>query len=85
MNDVFRALDDETRRKILTLLSEKGSLTVGEIHDQFEISKPSISHHLTILRNAELVTSEKKGQYVHYTLHTTVLQDLLAWMMNLNK
>ena len=85
LNNIFRALDDETRRKILTLLSEEGSLTAGEIHDQFEMSKPSISHHLTILRNAELVTSEKRGQYVHYTLHTTVLQDLLAWMMKLNK
>ena len=85
LNNIFRALDDETRRKILTLLSEEGSLTVGEIHDQFEMSKPSISHHLTILRNAELVSSEKRGQYVHYTLHTTVLQDLIAWMMTLNK
>lgn len=85
MNNVFRALDDETRRKILTLLSEAGSLTASEIHDHFEMSKPSISHHLTILRNAGLVTSEKKGQYVHYTLHTTVLQDLLAWIMKLNK
>lgn len=85
MNDIFKALNDGTRRRILTLLSEEDSLTVGEIHDQFEMSKPSISHHLTILRNAGLVTSEKKGQYVHYTLHTTVLQDLLAWMMKLNK
>lgn len=85
LNDVFRALNDETRRRILTLLSEEGPLTVGEIHDQFEMSKPSISHHLTILRNAGLVTSVKKGQYVHYTLHTTVLQDLLTWMMKLNK
>jgi len=67
------------------LLSEEGSLTVGEIHDQFEMSKPSISHHLTILKSAGLVTSEKKGQYVHYTIHTTVIQDLLAWMVKLNK
>lgn len=85
MNDVFKALNDETRRKILGLLSDKGSLTASEIHDQFEMSKPSISHHLSILKNAGLVTSEKKGQYVHYTLHTTVIQDLLSWMINLNK
>ena len=85
MNEVFRALNDETRRKILTMLSEKGSLAASEIHKHFEMSKPSISHHLNILRSAGLVTSEKKGQYIYYTLHTTVLQDLLSWMINLNK
>ena len=85
MNEVFRALNDETRRKILTMLSEKGSLAASEIHEQFEMSKPSISHHLNILRSAGLVTWEKKGQYIYYTLHTTVLQDLLSWMINLNK
>lgn len=85
MNNVFRALNDETRRQILTMLSEGESLTASEIHEQFKMSKPSISHHLSNLKNAGLVTSEKKGQYVYYTLHTTVLQDLLTWMMKLNK
>ncbi|ARD46964.1 transcriptional regulator [Sporosarcina sp. P37] len=85
MNEIFKALNDETRRNILTILSEKGSLSASEIHDQFEMSKPSISNHLTILRNAGLVTSEKKGQYIYYTLHTAVLQDLLVWMIKLNK
>ncbi|PIC69338.1 transcriptional regulator [Sporosarcina sp. P16b] len=85
MNEVFKSLNDETRRQILTLLSEKGSLTASEIHEEFEMSKPSISNHLNILRNAGLVSSEKKGQYIYYTLHTTVLQDLLVWMIKLNK
>ncbi len=85
MNNVFKALNDETRREILTLLSEEDFLNASEIYDKFEMSKPSISHHLTILKNAGLVTSEKKGQYIHYSLHTTALQDLLTWMMKLNR
>lgn len=78
MSDGFKALSDPTRREILQLL-RKGSLSAGEIADQFRMSKPSISHHLTILKNAELVTSEKKGQHVFYTLNTSVFEDLMAW------
>lgn len=85
MNDLFRALDDDVRRRILSLLSEKGTLTAGEISDSLEMSKPNISHHLTIMKNANVVRSEKKGQFVHYTLNTTVFQDLIAWLISLNK
>jgi ArsR family transcriptional regulator, arsenate/arsenite/antimonite-responsive transcriptional repressor len=64
---VFEALASQVRRKILAYLSAS-SLTAGEIADRFEISKPSVSKHLSILENAGLVRSEKRGQFVHYTL-----------------
>jgi len=66
MNDIFKALGDPTRRKILNMLREK-DLTAGEIADNFNMTKPSISNHLNILRNADLVMSDKKGQYVYST------------------
>jgi len=82
VNKVFKALNDKTRRKILDLLKKK-DLTAGEIAEYFEIGKPSISHHLDLLKQANLVFSEKKGQYVIYTLNTTVIDELLSWMMDL--
>ncbi|MEZ0542119.1 autorepressor SdpR family transcription factor [Fibrella arboris] len=81
MNALFKALNDPTRRQMLDLL-RRGDLTAGEIADQFQISKPSISHHLDLLRQAGLVDSTKNGQFVTYTLNTTVLDELLAWLMN---
>jgi DNA-binding transcriptional ArsR family regulator len=59
MNALFKALNDETRRQIIELLKEK-EMNAGEIADRFNISKPSISHHLDILKRADLITSEKK-------------------------
>nr|WP_262921705.1 autorepressor SdpR family transcription factor [Pontibacter ruber] len=82
VNKVFRALNDQTRREILKLLKEK-DLSAGEIAEAFQISKPSISHHLDILSQADLVTSEKKGQFVIYSLNTTVLDDILEWIITL--
>ncbi|MBW3544865.1 MAG: autorepressor SdpR family transcription factor, partial [Bacteroidetes bacterium] len=81
-NKLFKALNDQTRRDILGLLKEK-DLTAGEIAEAFNITKPSISHHLDILSQAELVTSEKKGQFVIYSLNTTILEDLMQWIITL--
>jgi len=67
VKDIFKALNDETRREILELL-KKEDLTAGEIADNFNISKPSISHHLDILQRADLITGEKKGT-VHPLFH----------------
>ncbi len=67
IDSVFEALSSTPRRKILAYLSET-SLTAGEISDRFEMSKPALSKHLQILENAGLVSSEKKGQFVHYSL-----------------
>ncbi|WP_200894631.1 autorepressor SdpR family transcription factor [Bacillus alveayuensis] len=82
MNLVYKALADATRRDILNLLKSK-DLTAGEIAEHFRISKPSISHHLNLLKQAELVHAEKKGQYVYYSINTTVLQDVLTWLLSL--
>ena len=84
MNAIFKALNDETRREILELLRVK-KMTAGDIADQFNISKPSISHHLDILKRADMVTSEKKGQFVVYSLNTTIVDDILKWIITQKK
>ncbi len=84
MNSVFKALNDKTRREILTLLKEK-DLNAGEIADFFNISKPSISHHLDILKRADLITSVKNGQFVTYSINTSVLDELFQWIYNLKE
>ncbi|MBA6154730.1 autorepressor SdpR family transcription factor [Gelidibacter maritimus] len=84
MNSLFKALNDETRRKIVELLKKK-DMNAGEIAEQFNISKPSISHHLDILKRADLITSEKKGQFVEYSLNTSILEDLINWILTLKK
>lgn len=84
MNDIFRALNDPNRRKIIELLREK-PMNSGEIADHFDMKKPSISHHLDILKRAELITPEKKGQYIKYTLNTTIIEDLLNWLITFKK
>lgn len=81
MNSVFKALNDPTRRKILELLHEK-DLTAGEIAQQFSMSWPSISHHLDLLKQAKLVSSEKDGQYVYYSLNTTVVDEIVKWFLH---
>lgn len=84
MSKVFRALSDPTRREILALLRDR-DMTAGEIAEQFDISKPAISKHLEILKEAELVSSEKKGLYRIYSINLTVLQETLSGFMNLFK
>ena len=80
MNELFKALNDPTRRAILDLLRLR-DLTAGEIAEHFDISKPSISHHLDVLKRAELVRAEREGQFLRYALNSTVMEDLLAWVM----
>lgn len=80
MNHFFKALNDATRREILTLL-KGGDKTAGEIADHFNISKPSISHHLDLLKQAGLVEAEKNGQYITYSLNTTVVDEIAQWFL----
>jgi DNA-binding transcriptional ArsR family regulator len=82
MDTLFKALNDSTRREILDLLREK-DMTAGEIADVFSISKPSISHHLDLLKRANLVSSERNGQYIKYRLETTVLEEATKWLFTL--
>jgi ArsR family transcriptional regulator, arsenate/arsenite/antimonite-responsive transcriptional repressor len=80
LNNLFKALNDVTRREILEML-KRGDMTAGDIADNFEMSKPSISHHLDLLRQADLVLSVKKGQFVNYSLNMTVMDEVLAWFI----
>jgi len=82
MNESFKALADPTRRQIIRLLREKDR-TAGEIADFFNMSKPSISHHLNALKHADLVQDERKGQFIMYSLNTTVLEEVLGWLLEL--
>jgi len=84
VNALFKALNDATRREILEILKD-GDLTAGEIADRFHISKPSISHHLDLLKQAELVTSLKEGQFIYYSLNTTVMDEMLKWFIQFTK
>ena len=83
MNDVFRALSDPTRREILELL-RAGPRTSGEIADKFPSSWATISRHLSVLREADLILAERNGQNIVYELNTTVFQEvvehLIKWL-----
>lgn len=76
--EAFKALADPTRRRILELL-RSADLTAGELADHFDMTKPSISHHLNTLKAVGLVDAEREGQSIVYNLNTSVLQDLMSW------
>lgn len=84
MNTLFKALNDPTRRQILDLLRE-GDMNAGDIADRFDMTKPSISHHLDLLRQAGLVEATKQGQFINYSLNTTVMDELLSWLLSFQK
>lgn len=79
MNAVFEALADPHRRSILEFL-RKGDLSAGEIAERLPIGKPAVSHHLNKLKEAGLVSSERDGQAIIYSLNTTVFQEVLGWI-----
>lgn len=80
-NSVFKALADPTRREILRLLRD-GPRTSGEIAECFASSWPTVSRHLGVLRDAELILAERNGQQISYELNTTVLDDVIAYMLD---
>ncbi len=84
MNDVFKALNDPARREILKLLQIK-DMTAGDIASKFEMTAPSISHHLDKLKRAGLVTTVKQGQFIRYSINTTIIEDLLQYILTLKK
>ena len=81
-NAVFKALSDPSRREILRLLSG-GERTAGELASSFDMTKPSMSHHFTVLKQADLIASRREGQQIYYFLNTTVVEDLLALIWGL--
>ena len=82
MDNVFKALSDPTRREILRLLSH-GEKTAGELAERFDMTKPSMSHHFAVLKEAGLIISRREGQQIWYRLNSTVAQDVIAWVMEL--
>jgi len=81
LNEVFKALSDPTRRRMLAMLRKRNH-TAGELAEPFQMTKPSISRHLAVLKSAHLVDSEKVGRHVVYRLNTSVMQELLGWTMD---
>ncbi len=82
MNDAFKALADPSRRQILGLL-RKGEMTAGELAEHFAMAKPSLSHHFSVLKQADLISARRDGQQIYYALNTTVVEDLLAMIWDL--
>src|SRR5262249_31930510 len=82
MNVVFKALSDPTRREVLRLLAH-GERTAGELAERFDVTKPSMSHHFAVLKEAELIRSRRDGQQILYPLDTTVMQDVLTRIWDL--
>jgi len=80
----FRALADPTRREILDLLRHR-EITAGALAEKFDMTKPAMSHHFGVLKEADLITSRRDGQQIWYGLNTTVVQDLIAWAMRLTE
>ncbi|MBE8718011.1 autorepressor SdpR family transcription factor [Cellvibrio polysaccharolyticus] len=81
-NSAFKAIADPARREILRLLRE-GEMTAGDLAAKFDMSKPTMSHHFAVLVEADLITRRRDGQTIWYGLNTTVLQDVVSWMMDL--
>lgn len=84
LNDVFKAIADPTRREILRLLRHE-EMNAGEVAARFDMTRPTMSHHFSVLKAAGLITSRREGQTIWYALNTTVLEDVLAWTLDLAK
>ncbi len=78
----FKALSDPTRREILQLL-QQGPLAAGDIAEHFAMTGATVSHHLSILKEAGLIEAEKRGKYIYYELNLSVLEEIMTWMTGL--
>ena len=84
MTETLKALSDPVRREILNLLKEK-KLTAGEIVSKFDLTDATISHHLSVLKNAGLIDGVKTGTFIVYELNTSLFEDVMAWLINFRK
>ena len=80
--DTFKALSDPTRRRILDIL-KTGARTAGDIADQFEMTNATVSHHLSVLKEAGLIDQDKRGKYIYYELNMSVLDEMMGWVASL--
>lgn len=78
----IKALSDKTRREILNLLKD-GDMTAGDIATHFSMAQATVSHHLSVLRDGQLVTDRRDGKYIYYELNTSVIEEIMAWLIEL--
>lgn len=78
----FKALSDNTRREILSLL-KNGAMTAGEIGGHFDMTGATISHHLSILKAAGLISDDRRGKFIYYELNMSVLDEMMGWIIQL--
>ncbi len=79
IQNTLKALSDPIRREILNLL-KKGRLSAGEIVDKFSVTGASISRHLSVLKDADLIRDKREGKYIYYELNTSVLEEIMLWL-----
>lgn len=82
--ETFKALSDPTRREIITLLKD-GKMSAGEIVSHFSMTNATISHHLSVLKQADLISDERIGKYIYYELNTSVIDEIIGWITSLRK
>lgn len=82
LQQTLKALADPIRREILNLL-KNGRMSAGEITQHFDVTNASISRHLSVLKDADLVRDTREGQFIYYELNTSVLEDIMLWINDL--
>ena len=82
LQKTLRALADPIRREILSLLRE-GRMSAGEIVDHFDVTAASVSRHLSVLKEADLIRDTREGKFIYYELNASVLEEILLWIGNL--
>lgn len=82
LQDTLRALADPIRREILNLL-KNGRMSAGEIVSHFDVTAASISRHLSVLKDADLIRDTREGKFIYYELNTSVLEDIMLWITEL--
>lgn len=82
MQNTLRALSDPIRREILNLL-KSGRMSAGDIVDRFEVTGASISRHLSVLKDADLIRDKREGKYIYYELNASVLEEIMLWIADL--
>ena len=82
LQQTTKALADPIRREILSLL-KKGPMTAGDINDNFDVTFASISRHLSVLKEADLIRDRRDGKYIYYELNASILEEVLLWIYEL--
>ena len=82
LQETTKALADPIRREILNLL-KKGPMTAGDINDKFDVTFASISRHLSVLKDADLIRDRRDGKYIYYELNASILEEVILWIYDL--